>query len=783
MQKCKHNYNYLPEELRARRQWCVAGPDGKGTYKAPYVVTLSAMASSVNPDHWATLDEAEAAAAPFPDAGIGYMLHESDPYTCIDLDVKSHTTQEELDRYEKIIAAFNSYTEFSSSGKGFHIWVRGKIGAGCRREGVEVYSQGRFIVCTGNVYRNHPIADAQPLLDQLVAEMRSNLPSAADHNSIADGPVTMQDDDIIDHLSRAENGDKFLALYSGDWGSLGYPSQSEADLALMSMFTFYSRNNDQCRRMFRASMLGRREKAIKNDVYLNRTLAQIRARQATEDAQQALGEKLAGELLQLCEVVEPEPSPLAAHPAQPAYQPPAAQLGDATGPLGFPPGFVGRLAQHFYKTAPRPVAEVAIVSALGLMAGICGKAWNIPASGLNLYLVLVGRSAIGKEALHGSISALMHQYAATNMTVGARFVDFTDYASGPALVKAVAANPSFVNVNGEFGRKLVRMANEKNEAAMQQLRTAMTNLYQKSAQSSIVGGIGYSQKENNVASVSGVAYSLIGETTPDKFFQTLTDSMMEDGFLSRFTIIECTSLRPPLNLNTHIPFPQEDFQYFGSLMMAAAQKCAPGGGVVMVGRDEFAASMLDAFNHECDNEINNTDDEMFRQMWNRAHLKALRIAALLAVGDCYWQPVINSEHCIWAINVVRRDIAVMHEKITSGDVGSGDAPREKKLLNVFAEAVYRNQLTNGYGIPTKMLTDRIVPRKFLQNRTQRHAAFTGHKAGATAALDQGLRSLIDSGYIREVATMKLVQEYSFSGKAYQIMHLPNDILRAYNTIT
>lgn len=129
----------IPQELRSWPQWVCHDAD-----KRPTNAHTGQPASVTDPTTWATFDEACRAQAAGKGVGIGFVLTDRDPFTCIDLDdcigpgdVLSPPAQE-------IGQGFDSWTERSRSGRGLHIWIKGKVPGGGRRiPGVEAYSEGR----------------------------------------------------------------------------------------------------------------------------------------------------------------------------------------------------------------------------------------------------------------------------------------------------------------------------------------------------------------------------------------------------------------------------------------------------------------------------------------------------------------------------------------------------------------------------------------------------------------------------------------------------------------
>jgi hypothetical protein len=431
----------------------------------------------------------------------------------------------------------------------------------------------------------------------------------------------------------------------------------------------------------------------------------------------------------------------------------------------WPPGRAGGIARYIYHNSYSPIQEVAVTATLALLAGVCGRAYRTYTNkDLALYIILVAKSGTGKDAIHEGIP-IMIDLAKNPMAY--RFVRSQDFVSGEALHKEVLREPGFLNLQGESGRKFKRMSNPK-DAPMQTFRTIMTNAYAKR----FLEGKSYSNAEDNLPGVEWPALSFLGETTPNTYFECLTPDMMADGFLSRFLVISYHGDRPPPNRERAAFLEDDDIEHWKALVAHAVRYQFPINmpECVVAQPNDDGREKLERFELTCIEALNSTEDESERQVWSRAHIKALKVASLLATADNYLNPQIDIAHAAWAMNLVRSDIAVFKSRKQSGDIGTSDDARESKLLAFMAEYIAKAPPAS-YKVPAGMQENDIVPRSFLHKRAGSLPAFNNHKLGAKRALEDAIASCIANGYIMEVKQDRLVEQYSFFGKAYRILNL------------
>jgi hypothetical protein len=289
----------VPEELKKLPRWVcwkwVERKDKKKPDKPPINPHTGKIADAHDPSVWTDYETACAAAKRWGCNGVGIVLTEEDPYTGIDLDNCLNPETGILDPWaQEIVDALKSYTERTPSGKGVRVVIRGTMDklnghkVPMSDDGVvEIYDRKRYFTVTGNHLSGTPetIEARQEELDQLHAKL---FPAAKPNRPVnidGDEPQSLSDEQIMDMMFAAKNGEDVRRLFEGDTSKYAH-DDSAADMALCCYIAFYTKNREQIERIFGKSNLALRDKWIKRKDYRDRTIRkalELHAKNAAED--------------------------------------------------------------------------------------------------------------------------------------------------------------------------------------------------------------------------------------------------------------------------------------------------------------------------------------------------------------------------------------------------------------------------------------------------------------------------------------------------------------------
>ena len=777
-------FDNIPAEMRDYKSWCVwkseQSESGRLT-KIPYSPLTGRRIDPTDSNDFVTFEDAIKAATNW--SGIGFVLSDADPYAFIDLDEPKNPDGSALDPDEyanrvaiqhSIFNNFPSYSELSPSGKGLHIILKGEVPAGRKRDSVEIYSNLRFMTMTGNVYRDAPI---QYYNGELLALWQEMTPPNRDPNLYYAGleKETISDDEVIRYASTASNGALFNRLFFNA-DITGYPGQSEADFALIDIIAFYSRNRTQTARIFQNSIFGKRDKykghkkllgymldrcfdhlppPIDIQTIANNILAAHEAKQAAEAA--------ASKAI----IVDPEKDWL-------NQGPPALFIEDNSTPFSPPPGLLGEIAQFLYSYSYRPVAEIALAGAIGFMAGLCGKAYNTPTgTGLNLYVLLLAMTGTGKESMAKGIQRLVKEIDNRNkiMSVAGDFIGPSNIASPQALTKFLAKKPSVVSIIGEFAIYYKNMTSVRASSHDTGLMRLLLDLYNKSGYGQSVGSHIYSDADKNTQVVQAPAFSILAESVPETFYESLNETMIISGLLPRFLIIDYKGEDVAPNKAAATVVPTEDLITKLQTLMNVVMTSNKNGAVTYVEQSDEGRKLLDDFELYADGKKRG-QREVVKGLWTRAYMKAIRLASVVAIGINSYHPVIDEVCANWAIRLVSHDVEQMVKKFENGEVGEntheeGQLNSVVRLINRFIKEPW-DKIAKTTGTKLQPLhAAKLVPYTFLQKSTAAYPMFKNDKIGATQALKRAVRTLCERGDLQPVPKQDMAK-YGTSCDAYAI---------------
>lgn len=725
--------------------------------------------------------------------GIGFVLTHNDPFCFIDLD--DTTDPKVLEQQRSIYQNFaDTYAELSPSGKGLHIICKAVTEQGCKRSGVELYSNARFMTMTGNIYNKKPIIDYQANINTLYRALTKDRKEF----QVVDQKQHISDEELIAVASSATNGQKFIDLYEGRYG-LYYKSQSEADHALINIIGLYSRNVEQIARIFRTSALGKRDKAKRDDYVMGMVKRSFdnyippvnveelaeKVRLAKQNYNSQLAKSVRGKpvnlkLLTLPQLFPNEIAVIDQSEPLPDLKNVPFSYSEQSMNVDFdtlPDGSVKEIARFIYAQAPRPVKTIAMITALAFMSGICGRSYNISGTGLNNYFVLLAPTGIGKEGISKGINRMIASIT-PQQPMATKFLGIGELVSGISLLRYLSEESNCcLTVQGEFGLTMQRMTGRLANAPMLQLRKILLELYGKSGKGEVMRGSVYADTNKNIKEIEAPAFSLLGESTPETFYEALSESLVDEGLISRLNIIECSAIRPPLNKEHYAVQIPPSLQQWILTLVSNSLTLNATNTVINVEINEQAQRMLDDFDKFCDNTINNTSDESYRQLWNRGHLKALKISALFAVGDNMYKPVVTVEHVKYAIKFVQDSIATIYNRYSKNEIGAGSVSETKQVVDVCA--IFRRFLLNPDRIkfPHPLMKEHYVfPAQDIMRATTSYKSFKSAVISKAELFKRAITVLETWGVIEEVKKYDLIEKYNYRGKAYSII-MPNYFLK------
>lgn len=410
----------------------------------------------------------------------------------------------------------------------------------------------------------------------------------------------------------------------------------------------------------------------------------------------------------------------------------------------FPPGLVGVVADFFYSNAPRQSKPIALAGAIAYLAGICGNAYNVSATGLNQYILILADTGVGKDAIADGVNTLN-----AHIHFDADGKPFPhggpELVSSAGLIRWLEDYPCCLTFIGEAPKKLREFANPRNANAYALSRTLL-QMYSKSGANSRFDPLSYSDRDKRSKALQSPSLSIFAEGTTDEFDALLTPAIVADGMMPRFMVWEIKSKRPLLNKGAAQTQPSHALVEALKDLVVTCATHRQARTALKVPLTSEAEVLFDAFDELTTAKINASNAEVSRQLWNRAHLKALKLAALTEVGINMHAPEIKADSANYAIGLISRQTQSLIAKFDSGQIGEveGNQIRQiNKIISVIGDYLKAPwSKAKSYGQSQKLHKLGIVTNSYVQQRVFSLPAF---KPKPTQAVKEIIGVLIDSG--------------------------------------
>lgn len=340
--------------------------------------------------------------------------------------------------------------------------------------------------------------------------------------------------------------------------------------------------------------------------------------------------------IQIEDFEDDEPAPKSKAKEQPKPKP---TIPDIPEHLLTIPGILGDAVEHFNQTSTRYQPQYAVQTALALGSVVLARNWKSELDNYtSLYLVNLGSTGRGKEFARTYLDRVL-EAAGMGFLIGNG-----KYASEAGVLGALTLSPRHIMVYDEFGRVLSATASSGN-TNMQQAQTILMSLFAQLG--GIARGTAYSLNGKTPQQIEAMrkskivrpAITMLGLSTPETFFDALSQDDVAGGFLNRLLVVNSRQPRTPERPRPWTDAPRKLLQWMRDYGLPDEEGFdEPSESPSEVQDPEVikftsdALAMLDRIEEEVIELQNKHDDQRLDGMFSRSREITMRIALIVTLS-------------------------------------------------------------------------------------------------------------------------------------------------------
>ena len=338
-----------------------------------------------------------------------------------------------------------------------------------------------------------------------------------------------------------------------------------------------------------------------------------------------------------------------------------------------------QLARHISRVAPIPDPRISYAGAIAMLSGVTGRRFNTPTrTGLNQYVVILGRTGIGKEGAMTGIGSIFGSLADPDEEMKT-FLGPGYIASGQALLGDLAEHNSIVCSIGEIGHLFRQLSTPNCSPADSMLLRMLLTLHNKSGINDWLQSSSWADKKRNLPNIHAPNLAILGDSTPRYFYKGMNPDMIQQGLYPRLMVFEVEKElpeKPPCSYGKSIALPDKVRDRFQTLLNVCHDP-----KITVCGWTDEAKELLDGYFYDCNKQRQKLAHTAAEDILTRSHIKALRLATLFAICQdqnyTHEKPMIDKTHAIRAINIEKFATGSVLDRVAGGAIGTETTERQK----------------------------------------------------------------------------------------------------------